>query len=195
MNLLKRFANFIFRINKQEIPFTVSDNELLVRGIVHPMYYSNTKKCVKREAFLPPPNKTDVSLLRHRYTNDNFCKFHFSKLKISDSQYCGIATFYNYHIAEIYKCLDDIDKIEVHIKGTPINEINQYIEHPPVYKKAKGLPMHADMVYEIPIVKGEPNTKHRKFANHLAKISKYFNDPTPETHFSWSGEKLNWTKE
>lgn len=142
---------------------------------------------------MPPPNKTDVSLLRHKYTNDNFCKIHFSKLKIGDSNYCGIATFNNYNIEEIYRTLDDIDKIEVRIIGTPINEINEYIQNPPVYKKAKGLPMHADMVYGIPIVKGEPNTRHRKFANHLAKISNYFNDPYPES-VSWDGEKLGWTE-
>jgi len=157
------------------------------------MYYSASKNLVKREAFLPPSNRADVSLLRHSYTNDNFCKIHFSKLKIGDSKYCGIATFYKYHINEIYESISNNDKIEVQINGTPIDQEGNYIERPPVYKNSRGLPMHADMIYETPVVKGEPQTRHRIFANNLAKISNYFNDPLPESTL-WPGGKLNWTK-
>jgi hypothetical protein len=157
------------------------------------MYYSASKNLVKREAFLPPSRRADVSLLRHFYTNDNFCKMNFAKLKIGDSKYCGIATFYKYHVNEILESISNNDKIEVRINATPLDRKGNYIQGHPVYKNSGGLPMHADMVYETPIVKGEPQTRHRIFANNLAKISNYFNDPFPDST-SWSGEKLNWTK-
>ncbi|HEY1018438.1 MAG TPA: hypothetical protein VGE25_05540 [Sediminibacterium sp.] len=193
MNWFQHLANFICKAIKKEIPFQVGNNELLVRGILHPMFYSNSNKTVKREAFLPPSNRQDVSLLRHGYSTDNFCKIHASSLVIKDNQYCGLATFCAFHPKEVFDSIIPAERIKVEIKGTPIDENGVYISTPPVYKKSRGLPMHADMLYETPLVKGAPQTKHRQFANKLAKVSNYFHDPKPNSQ-KWSGEKLKWAK-
>ncbi len=176
---------------KAEIPFELESNELLVRGIFHPIFYSNSKGAVRREAFLPAPERADVSLLRHKYTNDNFCKNHSISLKIGDNEYCGMATFQVLHVATIVKETSQTEKIDVEIKGTPIDEYQNYIYTPPVFIDAPGLPMHADMIYETPMIKGVPQTKHRQFASKLAKISNYFEDPYPKNS-GWRGPALTW---
>jgi len=193
VNFWQLLINCIFRIIRKEIPFTIDTKELLIRGIVHPMFYSNSDMTIKREAFLPPPNQKDVSLLRHSYTNDNFCKKRISKLKLGNNVYCGMATFHMFHINEIKNIIPINERIDVEVNGTPLDANDKYIDSPPVYTNMPGTPMHADLVYEFPIVKGQPQTKHRKYASLLAKISNYFNDPTPESSV-WLGEKLKWVK-
>lgn len=157
------------------------------------MYFSNSDNAIKREAFLPPANSSDVSLLRRSYTNDNFCKKRLSKLKLGDNIYCGIATFFKFHVEEIKNTIVLADRVEVNVMGTLLDENDSYITNPPVFKKTPGTPMHADLVYETPIVKGQPNTKHRKFASNLAKKANYFSDPNPKSS-KWEGEKLKWIK-
>ena len=100
-----------------------------------------------------------------------------------------MATFISNHINEI-NSLQDI-KTFVEVKGSPIDENGKYINAPPVFTNTSGLPMHADILYDAPTIKGEPNTAHRIYANKLAKKVKYFHDPTPLQE-SWSGEKLNY---
>jgi hypothetical protein len=156
------------------------------------MFYSSGKG-VKREAFLPAPEKTDVSLLRHRYTDDHFCKNHSVSLKVGDNNYCGMATFHCCHISEIIQETSDSDKTHVVLNGTPIDENNNYINIPPVFVDSPGLPMHADLIYDTPTQRGVPNTKHRQFASKLAKLSNYFDDPSPAT-INWSGLQLTWVK-
>lgn len=191
--LLRRLINFICKKFNKEIDYNIESNELLVRGILHPIFYSNSDNAVRREAFLPPPNKNDVSLLRRRYTNDDFCKNHASKLVIGTNTYCGLATFHPYHLDTIYKDLQESDKILVIVKATPIDKEGNYIIKGPVLRNSSGLPMHADMLYDTPIIKGEPQTKHRKFASQLAKICTYFKDPMPESN-GWTGVRLEWVK-
>jgi hypothetical protein len=191
VNFWLHLKSYIFKIFRKEIPFNVLDKELLIRGIVHPMYYSNSNQAIKREAFLPPSNSCDVSLLRRLYTNDDFCKERFAKLKLGDSIYCGIATFFMFHVEEIKNTIVVAERVEVTVKGTPLDDKGNYITTPPVYKKNPGTPMHADLVYESPILKGQPNTKHRKFASKLAKKANYFSDPYPMSS-RWQGEKLKW---
>lgn len=187
MNLLRRLINCIRKLLYKEIPFDISDNELIVRGVVHPMFYSGNK--LKEGAFLPPRDKTDVSVLRKDYTNDDFCKQHAKGLKIGDSTYCGMATILAKHINDVV--IDTGNLINVIIKGTPIDSNSQYVDTPPVFVNSKGLPMHADIIYEEPLIKGEPNTKHRKVAKKLASIANYFSDNNPESD-NWSGIPLRW---
>lgn len=176
----------------KEIPYALSNSELLIRGIQHPMFYSNSKNEVKREAFLPPPERRDVSILRREFAlNDSSCKAHCKAVKFPNNFYCGMATFLNSHISEI-NSLPDI-KTFVEVKGTPINEQGEYITTLPIFTNTPGLPMHADILYDIPTIKGEPNTEHRIYANKLAKKVKYLHDPTP-TENNWRGEKLNYNK-
>jgi hypothetical protein len=175
----------------KEIPLQMSEEELLVRGIVHPLFYSNSDDALKREAFLPPPNKNDVSLLRHRYTNDDFCKKHSKSLKIGDNKYCGLATFLHFHIFNLNK-LEDIE-ITAEIKATPIDCKNNYRTDTPIFIDDLGLPMHADLLYASPIIKGEPQTKHRKYAQKLSKIAYFIKDVNPLSE-KWENEKICWKK-
>jgi hypothetical protein len=184
-----QLRNFIKRLLHLEIPFVVSNEETLVRGIVHPLFYSPNKKVLKREAFLPPPDKREVSLLRRLYTNDNFCKNHSASLSIANNEYCGLATFRACHINQINEETDPEARTE--IKATPLNKDNKPISRPPVFVNDPGLPMHADLLYQVPFVKGEVYTSYRAYASKLVKLANYFNDPSPGTQ-NWKGEKLSW---
>lgn len=176
----------------KEIPFAISHNELLIRGIQHPMFYSNSNNEVKREAFLPPPQRRDVSILRREYAStDSSCKLHCKAVRLPNNSYCGMATFLSNHIDEI-NSLSDI-KTSVEVKGSPINEEGEYINSTPVYTDTPGLPLHADIIYDAPTIRGEPNAEHRIYANKLAKKVRYFHDPTPSKE-NWSGEKLKYDK-
>lgn len=175
---------------RKEIPFPVVDSEeLLVRGILHPMFCSNSKNKLKREAFLPPPERRDVSLLRFLYTDDDFCKQHSKSLTIPNNIYKGLATFKTVHVYNAVTAAKA--EIEAHVKGTPIDINDNYIVSKPVYVGDPGLPMHADLLYSQALIKGEPNTNHRLIANELLKVALYYPDPSPET-IPWTGEKLNW---
>src|SRR5579885_2325230 len=82
---------FIRKHLNLEIPRTVNEHEVVVRGIVHPLFVSS-KTGLKREAFLPPPNRSDVSTLRLFYTSPVFCKAHTKNLRIGANKYMGLET-------------------------------------------------------------------------------------------------------
>lgn len=189
LNWFKHLKNYLKKLMGKEIPLQMSNKELLVRGIVHPLFYSNSEDALKREAFLPPSNKNDVSLLRHSYTNDDFCKKHSKSLKIGTNEYCGLATFLHLHIFDLNK-LKEIE-ITTEIKATPIDGENNYRTDSPIYIDDLGLPMHADLIYALPIIKGEPQTKHRKYAQKLAKIAYFIKDKNPSIE-KWVSEKICW---
>lgn len=174
------------------IPLHIHSEELLVRGIVHPMFYSESKNRLKREAFLPPPTQQDVSLLRRRYSpHDTFCKMHCKSIRIGSNTYCGMATFLARHVNENYR---ENDSVSLSIKATPIDEQNQYVsEEVTVYMESPGLPMHADLLYNIPAPqRGQPSTLHRVIADRFLKNVCFFRDQHPESD-NWDGPELTWT--
>lgn len=183
----------LFRRKKIEktIPDSFSANELLVRGIFTPLFYSQSKQKLREGAFLPPPNKNDVSILRHDYSNDNACKNHCLKINIKNNSYCGLATFLVKHITEL-SIKHEVNN-SVYLRYTPLQEdLDTLIEKRPVFVTDKGVPMHADIYYEGEFAAYKPQTKFRKFAKHLAQdTSIYFQDPQPYLE-GWSGEKLFW---
>jgi hypothetical protein len=168
----------------------MSENELLIRGIVHPMFCHSNKPVLKREAFLPPPDKNDVSLLRLEYADNDFCKNHAKNLVVGNNTYTGLGLFLAKHVYEINQESDV--EIDVKVEGTPIDHKGNYISIPPVFVSDSGLPMHADIIYSEPTVRGEPAIKHRVFASKLAKIAKYFPDPNPFSDKWDSGDNLRW---
>jgi hypothetical protein len=183
-----RLKSCFIRLVKKEIPFEVSKDELLVRAIGSFLFYSTSDNKLKREAFLPPPDKTDVSLLRRNYTTDDFCKKQGMSLKMHGYQYCGLAIFYSYQIDEINADHQVVVKPVVH--GTPIDENGNYVENPPVYTSSLGLPMHADLVYPVPAIKGQVNTSYRIFAQQMIKKAIFLSDPYPTEDGSWRGTPL-----
>lgn len=73
------------------IPPQIGNDETLVRGIVHPLMFSKSRQKLKANAFLPPPGRSDVSVLRAKFTTPDFCKKHFKTLVVGNHQYCGMA--------------------------------------------------------------------------------------------------------
>lgn len=183
----RRLINCIRRRSRREIPLEIQVDELLIRAIVHPMFYSNTKKKIKGEAFLPPADKNDVSVLRRHYTNDDFCKRHSASLNLTGQAYVGMATLLARHVYET----EAVAKIGVGIKATPLDETGNYIQPPVAFVNQPGLPMHADILYASPMAKGEVYTQFRKFANELAKIANMFLDEFPQNP-GWRGKPLTW---
>ena len=169
----------------EEISLSIGEDELMVRAIVHPLFYSNSKSQVKREAFLPPPGKNDVSLLRKKYTTDDFCKKHGNSLQIRENTYCGLVVF----VASCVALTNQVQELQAALKATPIDENNRHIRGRTVFANENGLPMHADLMYEQNIEKGEVQTKFRSYANELLKFSRYFHDSHPESDF-WMEEEL-----
>lgn len=168
----------------------VNNEELLVRGIVHPLFCSDSKNRLKSQAFLPPPNRNDVSLLRHAYTNDDFCKKQTKSISIAMNQsYFGVATFIHKHIDLINSTFDA--EFKVFINATPLDTNNNYRKDFPVFISDKGLPMHSDLVYNTPVVRGEPNTLHRAFADKLCKVAYLLKDQHPSSD-KWENEKICW---
>lgn len=176
------------KIWRKKIPFDIHKEELIIRCIGHSFYYSKSDKKLKREAFLPPPDEDEVSVLRHKYTNDNFCKCHCMKIQFSNFQYCGLATFK----AEIVFVLNVAHSFNITLKGTPLDKDNKYISSPPVYTSTIGVPMHGGIIFPTKTQRGQPNTEYRKFANLMIKEVKYISDPFPQQE-KWQGEKLKPT--
>jgi len=154
------------------------------------MFYSTRKQALRPEALLPPSNRRDVSLLRRKYTTDLFCKKHSASLKIADSNYCGLAIFKAIHVKEVNNIAGLNCRVE--LVGSPMDENNHYRNSSLVFSNDPGLPMHSDLLYDTPMIKGEVASKFRKYASELVKRLNYFPDPAP-ARLSWEGPKLKWT--
>lgn len=167
-----------------KIEAKILSEEILVRCLLHPLWVSGGK--MKFNAFLPPPERKDVSLLRLLYTDMNFCKKHAKGLKVGNSIYWGLGAFRAKHIEEVNK--EDDVKINAQIICSPIDENNSYIKDiSTVTTSTSGLPMHADLSYSEPIPeKGNPATEHRIYAQKLLKISSCLQDHDPESSI-WNG--------
>lgn len=152
----------------------VDDSEVCIRCICSPLHVKAKTGTLKREAFLPPPNKREVSLLRLRYTDLNFAKSHAKSLKLTDQTYWGLASIVKSDIKSVQ--IED-DAFSVDILGTPISKDKKYIPvNISVYSDDEGLPMHADLIYSEFADANEVKTQMRKFANILVKIAKHRKD-------------------
>jgi hypothetical protein len=196
LNLLRHLKNYILRIRKwfrgnEFIPLEISDEEILVRGIVAPFFVSS-KNILKREAFLPKNLDSGVSLLRLDFTTEDFCKNHSAALVFPNNSYKGLGTINKKMIFTINSNKEISE--EAYINGTPIDEFNNYRKDNLIGKTDKGLPMHADLYYSGQMQEGAVQTKYRQYANQLAKHAIYYEDPNPKIK-NWNGEKLNCTFE
>jgi hypothetical protein len=75
-----------------EIPVAVKCDEVIVRGICHPFHLNNKGK-LKWNAFRPPPERRDVSVIRKCYMGVEFCKRKAQELTdpLKNKSYCGLA--------------------------------------------------------------------------------------------------------
>jgi len=168
-------------LNVVTIPPEIGGDELIVRGIVHPLFYSFSKNKLSDKSFLPPPvkDRNDVSVLRHDYTDTNQCKAHVkNNVKIGGSEYCGLAIVQAKNVEEVNSMsnlfFDNGEKLSVSIKATPLDN----------------LAIHSDILYSHSVIVDEPNTLMRKLAKSLRDKSKYLHDPNPK-HTEWKGEEIN----
>lgn len=179
--LLIRFFQWFKRTSSEvKIPLEIAGDEIIVRGIVHPLFFS--KKKLTESAFLPPKEngRKDVSVLRHDFTNSNHCKQHVKdKVTIRGSEYCGLAVLQAKSIEEVNAASHNLifengEKLSICIKSTPMTSLQ----------------MHSDLLYSHGIVVGEPNTFMRIIAKSLCKKSKYLNDPNPK-EINWNGDLIS----
>lgn len=189
MKCLEQFLKYLKQFLPQNSPsvqkpqkeIKIEDHEIIVRGILHPIFV--TKGKLKENAFLPPPRleRKDVSTLRHNLTDTNFCKQHSKSLVIEGSTYKGFGVLISKSIAEVNhenQCtLKNGEQVTVSIKATPDIE--------------KGLPMHADILYSHSLKEDEPNTIMRKMAKQIVKKAQFLVDPNPQSS-TWEGTEITY---
>lgn len=171
------------------IPEKINQKELLIRGIVKPLFF---KKKLTYNSLLPPNrgNRNDVSVLRYEYTNLNFCKSHTKGLKLGEATYCGLAALKPediYEINSLYKKeLEDSEiLVSCNVKSSPLDQNGNELRHP-VYDETPGLPMHADLIYNINRNQ-EVETCLREYAKKLIDKVQFIPDNHPEED--------NWVEE
>ncbi len=171
------------------IPKEISDDEILARGIFHPLMVSKSKGKLKKEAFYPLIGTKEVSVLRYYFSNPNRLKTDFKKINIRNNKYFGIALI---NANEINNLSENkkTNLSDVIIAASPLNENHNPIEDEIIVSEMPGLPMHADIVYNQVIEKGKPAPSILKcLAKQLSMISRLFIDPEPEA-LGWTGDTL-----
>ncbi len=99
-----------------------------------------------------------------------------------------MAVFLARHVSESN---DESINVAASVKATPIDEHNNYVDEGlTVYADSLGLPMHADLLYSVPVPQGVPATLHRVIADNLLKLAKYFHDLSPDSD-QWEGDSLS----
>lgn len=171
------------------IPRSIAPAEALVRGIVHPLFYSRSKNRFKPEALLPPPGRTDVSVLRLSYTQAAFCKHHCRGLHIAGSIYVGLAVLLASAVAD---AAQQPNADPVRVEASPLDADNRPVPANVAPGTADpGLPMHADLMYSTPPVKGQPNSALLLAARYLIHPARtaFYPDPRPDAD-GWHGPAL-----
>ncbi len=156
--------------------------EVLIRCLLHPIWAKKGK--MYYNALLPPGGRNDVSLLRLQYTNLHFCKQHAKKIKIENTKYWGLGAFQAKQTSILNKRKKEIG-ISANLVATPLDENSNHLSNQEVHVDTPGLPMHADLLYEYPVIKGEPSNPHRQYARELLKTALFKEDKSPEND--------NWT--
>jgi hypothetical protein len=184
-----KLKNALFQESREEISLVIDTDEILVRGILHPFFYSQSKKRLKETAFLPPSNAHTVSLNRLRYTNPQFCKQHAKTINFPNNTYCGLVTIV---VKDIDAVSEKFEQEKAVVIASPMDENKNYIDTTitKVYIDNLGLPMHCDLTYQIlnpPLEPYNPQTRLRKMASEIVKSAKYYEDSSPNDDL-WEGE-------
>lgn len=176
----------------------IEDSEECIRCVYNPIMIDSRHK-LKREAFLPPRDKKDVSLLRLIYTNLDFCLQHGSRIRMNGQSFCALASV----TSNVVHGLNQMDtsnlfpgsstdkKTIATIKYGPIAD-NAYVDDSiDVYTDDSKieLPMHADLLYNDCLHNGEVRTRLRFYANELIKRVKYAINENVHNQ-PWEGESV-----
>lgn len=160
----------------------INSHEECIRCLIHPRCFSNGKHKIKRDAFFPPPGCNDVSLLRLEYTDISFCRKHGKHLSKPGNAYVGLSSVTQ---AIIDKCLAEYRKENVEkpisaviVFAPMLNDSDYADKNKIIYKEDGGLPMHADLHYNISGLSDNDGlqSRIRNFANILIKKIKYIED-------------------
>jgi hypothetical protein len=183
------YFRLLLRRQCEEINLHITMQEVLVRGIVRPLFYNQKKAKLERNAFLPPPKRgrNDVSLYRRRYASEDICKECASNLRLTDNTYCGLAILLAHHIRDLNQ-LPDLGTT-ARVDATPLDEKDHHITDRVVCRDEPGKPFHADLIYEYIVHEGQPNTPLRRYAERLCTLAHYFADPNPNEQ-GWRGPEL-----
>lgn len=173
-----KFKNALFDNKHEKIDLIIAPTEIIVRGILHPFFFSQSKNKLKESVFLPPPDSKTVSLNRLRYADATFCKQHAKAINFPDNIYCGLASIC---VGDIIKISQLIENITVEVIASPMDINRNYfnLSNNKIFVNTLGFPMHCDLTYDTPIVAHAPNTLHRKMAKELLKATKYYHDEHP----------------
>lgn len=168
------------------VPKSIALDEPCVRCVMHP--YGFKKNKIQKEALMPPPQKTDVSLLRLRYTTKEFCVLHGRSMQNGTFRCLATLTMQDVtdenelsknESKEVPPIVSDIVYGPMH-QGKYVLDRDVYVNDPVV-----DLPMHADLRYNIPYPHpngGEVATRMRKYARALAaKMQTIYEEATEES--------------
>lgn len=160
-----------------QIPSIIDYQEILVRCIGNDLYYCTKKQRLVSTAFLPPPGRNDVSLLRLNYTDLTSCKAHAKTIKKGNYNYLGLSLTL---CEDLWvKSENEPDKFNTSVISTPLNEEKQYVRCEKAYTSDKGLPFHADLIYHNWTLE-----EGRSAPNSIKKIAKKLVQMPPTTFFN-----------
>lgn len=170
----------------REIPRIIQEDEVIVRGIFYPYHVKKDK--IKREAFIPPKNRNDVSTMRLSHSSPNQCKFHLKSIETQDKKFQGLSVFKAIHIRIVNK--ERLGEIEVDIQASPLDENDiERNSNEIILDIDTGNPFHSDILYSRNLTdEEEPKTEIRMLAEAIKKKVVYYKDIT-DSH-EWNGEYL-----
>lgn len=160
----------------------IADTEVCARCVVHPLMYSERKKCLKDQAFQPKWDENDASVLRMNYCTKEFCLNHGEKLKMNGQAFVGLAYITSGQVEEINRWAEaaeskkkydgeniDVNKTVAHVVYAPMHN-GKYVDTTiAVYTEGEiDLPMHADLRYSKKLDE-DVKTRVREFARQLMK--------------------------
>lgn len=180
-----------------EIPLDIDTEEALARIILHSYHYSESKNKIRPEAFTPSPDEVDeISVLRYRYTNSDFCKVRGLTIASRRNtlehpcKFIGLAFLFNKEVNEISSTLDEISCKAI---ASPYDENDNLRTDSPIMSTDSGIPMHADIKYSITVEQDKPINQLVKqhIAKNFCKLAqpRFFKDTDKETQ-TWVGDAI-----
>ncbi|TKC13153.1 hypothetical protein FA048_05940 [Pedobacter polaris] len=175
------------------IPYDIDPNELILRVLFKPLFFSASKNKIKYNSFLPPHSidieqRSRVSVFRKDYSSDSNCKNSAVTIKMNNQEYVGFLSFLGIHLAKVNE-LPGIS-VKARLIYTPIDNKSNY--RPLIgkfYKFDEGLPMHAEISYDKPLELDNPNINHRKYAEAMVK------EVGHSVHLDRFPNDINWNDE
>lgn len=162
------------------IPRLIDNDEVLVRAILSPIHYDRKKARIKREAFLPPKDRCDISLVRLNHSSGNRCKKIAKSIRFGSNTYFGLAAALFKSIMSFTKSqTGEMNKTKIISSPWKPNWLSTYFQDIPIFLHRT--PEHADLLYPRPIIKGsEPDNEMRQMANEISRIFNFAEDSAPK---------------